>query len=253
MTFLCLFTNIIIEHTTTSRTLQRGGCCVCVFVLMQALAAKAKIAPPCSLSSHLSHVLHTQGHYCTISWVFERVVSLSWSIKLFSLVGMSTSFHHFKSIHTHPHTDTHTHTHIVTSERKYYVASLLRNTQLRGRRLLSGLSRGRGAGEKEGGLWHQKKLGSLVTVTWDGRTVVATHTLAKNSSRPLPCTPPCTHEHKQANKSTQPHNTHQASRFSLASDGRWRTRKPLKQICHLPSSTIYQLDEWYCWYLLLHV
>lgn len=238
---------------STSRTLQRGGCCVCVFVLMQALAAKAKIAPPCSLSSHLSHVLHTQGHYCTISWVFERVVSLSWSIKLFSLVGMSTSFHHFKSIHTHPHTDTHTHTHIVTSERKYYVASLLRNTQLRGRRLLSGLSRGRGAGEKEGGLWHQKKLGSLVTVTWDGRTVVATHTLAKTAADPCRVPPPAPTNTNKLIKAHSRTNTHQASRFSLASDGRWRTRKPLKQICHLPSSTIYQLDEWYCWYLLLHV
>lgn len=90
------------------------------------------MTPPCShFLSPKSHITHTGT--LLHNFLSVCVVSLSLSIKLSGLVSVSLCFHHVKP-----------HTHTQTSERKHCVASLLRNTRLRGKRLVSGLSCGRG-------------------------------------------------------------------------------------------------------------
>lgn len=78
----------------------------------------------------------------------------------------------------------HTHTHS-----KNIALHLLRNTQLRGKRLFFGLSHGKRAVENEGGLWHGKKLGSLVSCCSNIRRADGDCHTDKNSSRPLLCNP----------------------------------------------------------------
>ncbi len=186
-----------------------------------------------SISFHPSHTLHTQNITVYISCVFECVVSLSWiswPMKLFGLDYSSPSLHHVK-----PHMHTHTHT-----QNGNIVLLLFWETPETGQEAGFWVKPCAGAGEKEGGLWHQKKLGSLVTVTWGRftglvtRTHLHTCTHSQNSSRPLQCTlPPPTHTNKliKAHSGT---NTHTQG-FSYFNQ-RWKmteqiniSNKPLKK------------------------
>lgn len=123
------------------------------------------------ISFHVSHTLHTQ---VIISWVFHCVGPLSWSIKMFWVVGVCVW-------HT-------THTHQLRS--KNIALHLLRNTQLRGKRLFFWVKPRKRAVENEGGLWHDKKLGSLVSCCSNIRRADGDCHTDKNSSWPLLCNTP---------------------------------------------------------------